>query len=272
MSQKKEGKFMLPDSQTLPNDDSRDIQSQLKPHIKHAIHGKLYRWAGTQVRDKAVLDAGCGTGYGPAILAKTAQRVVAIDHDPQIIAGANAAFARPNVEFMVMDCESMAFDADSFDVVVCSALLEYLRDVPAFIAEVHRVLKANGLFICGTKNLQLSLKNADGTPRYRNHRQEFDPDGLKGLLAGYFSDIEISGERMKTRSEAYIMNEPALKIEDFLVRLGVKKLFPRTVRDRVRALITGVELGEISHDDFEITEGLAHDALYIVGLGVKANH
>lgn len=262
---------MLHDSTTLPVGGSAESQMDSKPHIKIAIHGEFYRWARTKTRDKVVLDAGCGTGYGAAILAEKGKKVVAVDYDPKVVGEARAAYTRPNLEFQMMDCESMEFASNSFDVVVSNALLEYLRDVPAFITEAHRVLKEGGLFICGTKNLELSLKNPDGTPRYRNHRQEFDPESFRRLLEVYFSEVEILGERMKTRSEAYIMNERALKIEDYLVKLRLKHLFPRRLRDRVRAMITGVELHDISPNDFEIGEDMLSDALYIVGLGVKVS-
>lgn len=240
------------------------------PHIKTAIHGEFYQWVAAQVRDKVVLDAGCGKGLGTAILAEYARKVVGVDNDAGVIEGARLAYEGPNIEFNLMDCQSMAFEANSYDVVVSNALLEYLHDVPAFFAEAHRVLRDGGMFICGTKNLELSLKNTDGTPRYRNHRQEFDAEGLRHLFETRFTNVQIYSERMKGRSEAYIMNERALKIEDFLVRLRLKHLFPRGLRDRVRAMITGVELREIDHKDFAIEKGVSNDALYIVGSGIKA--
>ncbi len=260
---------MLHDSAALPSGVSVDGHMDSRPHIKIAIHGKFYQWASLKIDDKVVLDAGCGTGYGSALLAEKAREVVAVDADAGIVAEASASHMHAGLAFEVMDCESMDFASDSFDVVVSNALLEYLHDVPAFVMEAHRVLKEGGLFLCGTKNLDLSLKNADGSPRYRNHRQEFDPESFRRLLEMCFSDVEILGERMKARSEAYIMNEQALKIEDLLVRLRLKRLFPRGLRDRVRAMITGVELREIGPGDFEIGDGFVDDALYLVGLGVK---
>lgn len=262
---------MLSESTALNAGDPIRSQMDANPHIKIAIHGRFYRWAATQVRDKVVLDAGCGMGLGTAILAESANKVVGVDNDLDILDSARLAYEGSNIEFNLMDCQSMAFEDGSFDVVVSNALLEYLHDVPAFIAEAHRVLRVGGMFICGTKNLELSLKNADGTPRYRNHLQEFDREGLRRLLEARFSDVQIFSEQMKGRSEAYIMNNQALKIEDFLVRLRLKRFFPRGLRERVRAMITGVELRELDHKDFTIEEGVSNNALYIVGSGVRAD-
>lgn len=250
-----------------PGHAAKDIA--VEPHIKVAIHGKFYHWAKEQVRGKVVLDAGCGQGYGSAILSETAKKVVAVDVDPSIIARAAPQHGLPNVEFEVMDCQHLSLASYSFDVVVSNALLEYLEDVPAFIAEAHRVLKPGGTFICGTKNLELSLKNPDGTPRYNNHPQEYTAGSLKAEVENCFPEIRIYGERMNARSEAYIMDARALKIEDTLVKFNVKRLIPRRFRSWVRKLLTGIHVSDVRYEDFEIAEQGLDRALYIIGVAVK---
>jgi ubiquinone/menaquinone biosynthesis C-methylase UbiE len=250
-------------SRQAPNDIA------VEPHIKVAIHGKFYHWAKEQVRGKVVLDAGCGQGYGSALLSETAKKVVAVDVDPSIVARASSQHGLPNVEFEVMDCQYLTFASHAFDVVVSNALLEYLEDVPAFVAEAYRVLKPGGTIICGTKNLELSLKKPDGTPRYNNHLQEYTPDSLKAELERCFSGIRIYGEQMNARSEAYIMDARALKIEDALVKFNVKKLAPRRFRRWVRKLLTGIHVSDVHYEDFEIVEQDLDRALYVIGVGVK---
>ncbi len=259
--------------ESTPSSAGDPIKGQMDsdPHIKVAIHGSFYRWAATQVQHKLVLDAGCGTGLGATILAHSARKVVGVDRDAHTIERARLTHRDANLVFALMDCQRMAFEANSFEVVVSNALLEYLPDVPAFVAETHRVLRPGGLFICSTKNLELSLKNADGTPRYRDHLQEFDAPGLKHLLETRFCNVQIFSEQMKARSEAYIMNGRALSIEDLLVRLRMKHLFPQGLRRRIRTIITGVELREIDHQDFAIEHGVSANALYIVASGLKAD-
>lgn len=243
--------------------------TELEPHIKLAIHGRFYRWAKARVEGKNVLDAGCGLGHGAMILAESAAMVTGIDKEPSMVLAAREYTERRNLSFEVVDCETMSFEPGSFDIVVSNALLEYLEDVRAFFEGVHRVLKPGGLFICGTKNRLLSLKNPDGTPRYREHRQEYSPDELTVEMQSYFDNVKMYGEQMNKRSQAYIMNRHALKIEDQLVRLNIKQLFPSRLRRYVRELVTGVALIDVVHDDFEIVESGVEEALYIIGVAEK---
>jgi ubiquinone/menaquinone biosynthesis C-methylase UbiE len=246
--------------------DSRVENSR---HIKVTIHQGFYNWSKSWVNGKIVLDAGCGGGYGTAILAETAAKVVGIDIDPKIIKIASHLYPSENVEFQIMDCREMAFQSASFDVIVCNALFEYLTDITAFMERAFRILKPDGLFICGTKNLQLSLKSSEGLPLYRNHLQEFNPAELRLNLEKYYTGIRIYGERMKARSEAYIMNRQALKIEGLLVALRIKHFFPRSWRNLVRKLITGVSVDDITINDFEIVENFLDDAFFLIGCGTK---
>ncbi|MEM7079296.1 MAG: class I SAM-dependent methyltransferase [Pseudomonadota bacterium] len=45
--------------------------------------------------------------------------------------------------------QPLEFADDSFDVVVCEQLLEHLHRPQQLIAEIHRILKPGGLFVCG---------------------------------------------------------------------------------------------------------------------------
>src|SRR6266403_1091939 len=63
-----------------------------------ARHLAAYLYAATLARDRDVLDAGCGTGFGTVMLAETARRVLGIDHSEDAIAVARATYRLPNLE------------------------------------------------------------------------------------------------------------------------------------------------------------------------------
>jgi len=46
--------------------------------------------------------------------------------------------------------ESLAFSADSFDVVIIADVIEHVRDINAALTEIARVLRPGGLLICVT--------------------------------------------------------------------------------------------------------------------------
>ncbi len=65
------------------------------------------------LKDKAVLDVGCGAGRLALLLALRSRRVIGIDRDEQAIADARqraAASGAANVEFRVADAEAVEYD------------------------------------------------------------------------------------------------------------------------------------------------------------------
>lgn len=56
---------------------------------------------------------------------------------------------RPNVRFWVEDATALSFEDNSFDdAVIISNALHIMPDPVKVLAEMRRVLKANGLLIC----------------------------------------------------------------------------------------------------------------------------
>jgi 2-polyprenyl-3-methyl-5-hydroxy-6-metoxy-1,4-benzoquinol methylase len=82
-----------------------------------ALHEKRYAFALSFCAGKDVLDAGCGVGYGSAILAGAARRVVGVDRSEEAISYARERYARPNVEFVVDDLLELGQPDGEFDVV-----------------------------------------------------------------------------------------------------------------------------------------------------------
>jgi SAM-dependent methyltransferase len=85
-----------------------------------------------QTRDR-VLDVGCGTGELTRVLrAETDGTVVGCDADPDLL-------AHLDPPIVLGDATRLPFDDDSFDLVVCQALLINLPDPAAAVEELARV-------------------------------------------------------------------------------------------------------------------------------------
>jgi SAM-dependent methyltransferase len=83
----------------------------------------------------SVLDVGCGSGELTRVLARECPgRVVGADRDPQLLAHLDLPTVRA-------DALSLPFPDDSFDLVVCQALLVNLPDPEAALAEFTRVAR-----------------------------------------------------------------------------------------------------------------------------------
>ena len=99
--------------------------------------------------ETAALDVCCGTGLYSLIAAGAGAEVTASD-----IAEHNLMVARRRAErigihlhTVATDAEHLPFPDGSFDVITCAGSLSYLN-LDAFLAEVERLLRPNGWFVC----------------------------------------------------------------------------------------------------------------------------
>jgi ubiquinone/menaquinone biosynthesis C-methylase UbiE len=113
----------------------------------------------------AILDLGVGGGRTTPYLAKRASRYVGVDYAPAMVKACEAKFRNvkfPKLEFKVADAANLSIFPDaSFDVVVFAFNgIDYVlpdQSRRSCFAHVHRVLKANGVFIFSSHNARAVL-------------------------------------------------------------------------------------------------------------------
>jgi len=137
-----------------------------------------------------VLEAGCGDGYGAAMLARTAERVLAVDVDPA--AAAHVARAYAEVEVLRADLERLPLADGSVEVVATLQVIEHLHDQAAFLAECARVLRPAGTLLVTTPN-RLTFSPGRDTPLNPFHTRELSAEELAELLAPHFVVTRLGG-------------------------------------------------------------------------------
>jgi arsenite methyltransferase len=107
----------------------------------------VYEALGAAPGDR-VLDAGCGPGfYSRELLDQVGPdgSVVGVDRSPQMLAVAERRSAgRDNIAFQEGDATALPVESASFDRALCVQVLEYVEDVGAALAEMHRALRPGG--------------------------------------------------------------------------------------------------------------------------------
>jgi ubiquinone/menaquinone biosynthesis C-methylase UbiE len=103
----------------------------------------------------AVLDLGCGTGNLAYELARAGFTVTGCDISPEMLARATNTEQTQVVSWIQLDpdWQALPFSHGSFDVVVASSVLEYVKDPVAVLRECARVGRPGGAVLCTVPNL-----------------------------------------------------------------------------------------------------------------------
>lgn len=160
-----------------------DLRDQFGP-IDIYLFDQILR--GRITADMRILDAGCGRGRNLVYLMRIGADVFAVDTDPDNIEGVrvlarNLSPALPADQFRVEPLDRLSFPDDAFDVVLCNAVLHFMKDEAEFQAvldQLFRVLRPGGLFfarLASTIGIEHLVKQEQG----RWHRL---PDGSQRFL------------------------------------------------------------------------------------------
>jgi arsenite methyltransferase len=107
----------------------------------------VYEALGAQAGDR-VLDVGCGPGfYSRELLDQVGSEgsVTGVDQSPQMLAVAKRrSEGFGNARFEEGDATALPAQSESFDRALSVQVLEYVRDIPAALAEILRALRPGG--------------------------------------------------------------------------------------------------------------------------------
>jgi SAM-dependent methyltransferase len=166
----------------------RVIPGEVDPDLWQE-HVSRYLLARNWVRGARVLDAGCGAGYGSALLAETAAQVTGLDLSPDALEYARRHYQAPRLVFQQGDCARLPFADGEFDWVVAFEVIEHLPDAETFLREVRRVLRPHGRLAVSTPNRRFYTEERD----YHNpfHVREFDAAEFEAELKRHFPCCQI---------------------------------------------------------------------------------
>jgi ubiquinone/menaquinone biosynthesis C-methylase UbiE len=100
------------------------------------------------VKNKVVLDLGCGGGRYALSVQDKVRKIIGIDISSKMIEVARKK-CEPGmpIEFIVGDATNTCFRDGYFDVIVSLGMFEYLEDPSPFLIEINRILKPNGVLV-----------------------------------------------------------------------------------------------------------------------------
>ena len=146
---------------------------------------------------KRVLDLGCGYGWHAFYAAENgAEKVLGIDLSEKMLAVAREKNTFQNVRFARGAMEDVRFPDGSFDAVLSSLALHYVKDYAELVSRVYRWLAPGGAFVFSAEHPTFTA--------YGNQDWYYSPEGeiLHFPVDRYFYE----GER-----EAVFLGEKVIK-------------------------------------------------------------
>jgi len=191
-------------------DERLIINEENRSNIIYDEHLVRYKLAAQIAAGKNILDIACGSGYGAKILAEAdALKVTGVDRDAEALEAAKKNYSADNLVFQIGDAEGNELKptpsgeptpsarrghpsqegnilADkSFELITSFETIEHLNNPEKYLAEIARVLQADGIFLVSTPNREVfGQKNP-------YHLHEFTRGEFEEILKKYFKNIFI---------------------------------------------------------------------------------
>jgi SAM-dependent methyltransferase len=150
-------------------------------------HFARYQLAARWSANRRVLDAGCGTGYGSAELARVADSVTAIDFSEEAVSYAREHFQASNLEYRMGDCLSLP--DGPFDLIVAFEVIEHLGLWREFLLEAKRTLAPGGMFLVSTPNKLYYAESRGESGENPFHVHEFEYAEFRTALQQVFPHV-----------------------------------------------------------------------------------
>ena len=179
----------------VPHATDRDIKIE---------HMQRYYSVVDLVKDKIVLDAACGEGYGTYLLSQNAAHVTGLDISSEAIVHAKLTYVKENISFVQGSIENLPLPDQSVDVVISFETIEHVDESAQkrFLQEIKRVLKSDGLLIMSTPDKYIYSER----PKYKNsfHIREFYKNEYYEFLKQFFNKVDIYNQSFEVAS--FILN------------------------------------------------------------------
>lgn len=153
----------------------------------HLMHIATYEYAKKLIKDKKVLDYGCGSGYGSHMLSLTAASVTGVDISKEAVDFANNEYKAPNLNFKTI----AELGNEKFDVITSFQVIEHVPDDKKYTSALKQLLNPGGILIISTPDKKYRLFNYIQQPWNIFHLKEYTPESLQKLLKKYFKQVEI---------------------------------------------------------------------------------
>lgn len=201
--------------------DRLELQKEIKAYsIKEELKG-------LSIDNKSILDAGCGGGDVSEFLIENSRGSKITGCDQSDIRVAHARTKNPRGRFFTSSLEKIEADDDSFDLVVCRYVFEYLKNPEQVLKEFRRVTKKGGeIFIIDLdgvfKNLYTDNLEFNHTLSHIVSKIEVDLEAGRKLPSYFkkkaFSEMEVQMSSFFFKGEDLALEKANSEMRLFAIR------------------------------------------------------
>lgn len=165
----------------------------------HLMHIATYEYAKNFVKNKKVLDFGCGSGYGTHMLSENTESIIGVDISNEAIEYAKKEYRSSNLSFMTIS----ELENEKFDIITSFQVIEHVPNDREYTANLKKMLNPGGILIISTPDKKHRLFKYIQQPWNIFHLKEYTSESLHKTLLKQFKKVEI----LKIGSESDLVLE-----------------------------------------------------------------
>lgn len=173
------------------------IEDDPEPMVQQQLARLMFVSRHLELKGKRILEFGSGEGLNCAFLGKEAADICGFDLSEGSVRLAEEQY--PGITFLVANACDPRLDisAGSWDVVLSFEVLEHVPDMSAFLQNLRRHVKPDGVVFLSTPNRDTFSLGHEPSPINREHIKELNFKELQQLLRPMFPAMEIWGQKFK---------------------------------------------------------------------------
>jgi len=122
------------------------------------------------LKNKKILDAGCGSGIYSVLLTKKDGEVIGVDISKKMIEIATRQTPKGlNIKYLVSGLYDLPFKNESFDIIVCNYVLENVEDLAKVFEQFFKVLTKKGVCIISLSHFM----RGNSTPTIKDNKEQW---------------------------------------------------------------------------------------------------
>ena len=158
------------------------------------------------IQFESCLEIGCGTGKNTEWLLTKCKNILAIDISEEMLSVARNKINEKHIRFLNTDItQGWDFTAESFDLVVCSLVLEHIENIHGIIHKISEHLNPGGLLYIG--ELHPFKQYAGSKPKFDTEQGEQIVSSFTHHISEFTDAAQKAGLMIEEIKEYFDDNE-----------------------------------------------------------------